>query len=84
MFYPQEEFDAQLEELIELGFSPEDANQIVRAQMDKDEAEYWQWRDEQDAIHAHDEMERDHDEPYEPELNDSWCEDQYEVDADYL
>ena len=27
----------------------------------------------------YDELERDHDEPYEPELNDSWYDDQYEL-----
>lgn len=28
----------------------------------------------------HDELERDHDESYEPELNDSWYEDQYDIE----
>lgn len=32
----------------------------------------------------YDELERDHDEPYEPDLGDSWYEDQWELDADYL
>ncbi len=29
---------------------------------------------------AHDSLERDHDEPYEPDYGDSWYEDQYELD----
>ena len=32
---------------------------------------------------AHDELERDWDEPYEPDLGDSWYDDQYELDTDY-
>ena len=32
----------------------------------------------------HDELERDHDEPYEPDYGDSWYDDQYELDADYI
>lgn len=31
----------------------------------------------------HDELERDHDEPYEPDYGDSWYDDQYELDTDY-
>lgn len=46
------------------------------------EREYNQMLDEERAYHDH--MERDHDEAYEPELNDSWYEDQYELDTDYL
>lgn len=33
---------------------------------------------------AHDELERDWDEAYEPEINDNWYDEQYEVDADYV
>lgn len=33
---------------------------------------------------AHDELERDWDEPYEPDYNDNWYDEQYELDADYL
>lgn len=32
----------------------------------------------------HDELERDHDEPYEPDYGDSWYDDQYELDTEYL
>ena len=37
---------------------------------------------EAQANQSYDELERDHDEPYEPELNDSWYEDQYDL-GDY-
>lgn len=33
---------------------------------------------------AHDALERDHDEAYEPEINDNWYDEQYELDTDYL
>ena len=32
----------------------------------------------------HDELERDHDEAYEPDYGDSWYDDQYELEADYI
>lgn len=32
----------------------------------------------------YDELERDHDEPYEPETNDNWYDEQFELDTDYL
>lgn len=32
----------------------------------------------------HDELERDHDEPYEPDYADSWYDEQYELDTDYI
>lgn len=32
----------------------------------------------------HDEFERDHDEQYEPDIGNSWYEDQYELDSDYI
>lgn len=35
------------------------------------------------ADDSYDELERDHDEPYEPDLADSWYEDQFELDTDY-
>ena len=31
----------------------------------------------------HDELERDHDEAYEPDYGDSWYDEQYELEADY-
>lgn len=39
---------------------------------------------EQYAGHSYDELERDHDEAYEPDYGDSWYEDQYELDTDYV
>ena len=33
---------------------------------------------------AYDELERDHDEQYEPDYGDSWYDDQYELEADYI
>ena len=83
-FYPVDEFEFAVEELVEQGYSRQQAYELVREQERKDEQEYMEWREQEAAIHAHDELERDHDEPYEPELNDSWYEDQYEVDTDYL
>ena len=32
----------------------------------------------------HDELDRDHDEPYEPDVCDSWYDEQYELDTDYI
>ena len=32
----------------------------------------------------YDELERDHDEQYEPDYGDSWYDDQYELEADYI
>jgi hypothetical protein len=46
------------------------------------EREYNEWLDEERAYHAH--MERDHDESYEPNYSDSWYDEQYELEADYL
>ena len=76
MFYPQEEFDFQVAELVEKGFSHKDATQLVTAQMLKDEEEYHQWRQEQDEIARQEEMYAEH--------NDSWYDDQFELDTDYL
>jgi len=39
---------------------------------------------EQYAGYSHDELERDHDESYEPDYSDSWYDEQYELEADYL
>jgi len=49
--------------------------------------EAWEMLCEQEAHMAehvagyHDELERDHDEPYEPDYGDSWYEDQYDLDS---
>lgn len=47
------------------------------------EREYNQILDEERQQY-HDALERDHDEPYVPETNDNWYEEQYELDTDYL
>lgn len=31
----------------------------------------------------HDELERDYDEPFEPDCDDSWYDEQYELESDY-
>lgn len=46
------------------------------------EREYNQILEEERALHDH--LERDHDEPYEPETNDNWYDEQYELDTDYV
>ena len=58
---------------------PED---MTKEEIAEFEREYEQWLKEEQAYHDH--MERDHDEPYEPEVNDNWYDEQYEVDTDYL
>jgi hypothetical protein len=83
MFYPQDEFEFQVQELIEVGYSRQLAEEIVRNREELDEREYNEWREQEEAIHAHDELERDWDEPYEPDC-DSWYDEQYELDTDYL
>lgn len=40
--------------------------------------------EERYAGYSHDELERDHDEPYEPDYADSWYDEQYELDTDYV
>jgi len=84
MFYPQDEFEFQVQELINVGYSRQLAEAIVRDREYADEREYNEWREQEEAIHAHDHLERDHDEPYEPETNDNWYDEQYELDTDYL
>lgn len=54
---------------------------FTKEDIEEFEREYNEWLDEERAYHDH--MERDHDEAYEPEINDSWYEDQYELDTDY-
>lgn len=76
MFYPQEEFDFQVDELVQQGFSLDDARVLVTAQMHKDEEEFHQWRQEQDEIARQEETYAEH--------NDSWYDDQFELDTDYL
>ena len=46
------------------------------------EREYNQILEEERTSHDH--LERDHDEPYEPETNDNWYDEQYELNEDYV
>ena len=76
MFYPAEEFEAQMTALIAQGYPEDLARDQVLAQESRDEEEYNQWRDEQDEIARQEEMYAEH--------NDSWYEDQYDLDfADF-
>ena len=75
MFYPQEVFEAQVQEFVAQGFSVESAVSLTREQEARDQEEYHQWRDEQDEIARQEEMYAEH--------NDSWYDDQYELDTDY-
>ena len=49
MFYPQEEFEAQMNELLALGYPEEVAYDIVRTREMEDEEDYLRWLDEQDS-----------------------------------
>ena len=76
MFYPQEEFEFQVQELIKVGYSRQLAEAIVRDREETDEREYNEWREEQDEIARQEEMYAEH--------NDNWYDEQYELDTDYL
>lgn len=65
MFYSNEEFNAQVQELMDLeGYSFAEACGIVQERMEADELEYRQWRDEEEQY----------------AVNDTWYDDQYELD----
>jgi hypothetical protein len=49
MFYSMEEFEAQMADLIAKGIADAEAYDIVRKREQEDEAEYEQWRREQDS-----------------------------------
>jgi hypothetical protein len=49
MFYSMEEFEAQMAELTAKGYADDVAYDIVRKREQEDEAEYEQWRREQDS-----------------------------------
>ncbi len=76
MFYPHEEFEFQVQELINAGYSRQLAEEIVRVREAQDEREYMEWRDEQDEIARQEEMYAEH--------NDNWYDEQYELDMDYI
>lgn len=89
----QDEIDALYEELIYLDEIAGELDPESNARIDARRAEIKQEiRDLQslgtvtgcDPAEYHDELERDHDEPYEPETDDNWYDEQYELDTDYL
>ena len=62
MFYSNEEFEAQMADLIAKGIADAEAYDIVRLREQEDAEEYEQWRSQQ---------------------NDTWYDDQYEVDTEF-
>jgi hypothetical protein len=84
-FYSIEEYEFQVRELEEEGLCRSDAQAVVDAREMRDAREYAEFRREEDRVDAYDELERDHDEPYEPEPDaylDASYEDQYDL-GDY-
>jgi hypothetical protein len=70
MFYSNDEFNFQVQELMDTErYSFAEACGIVQTRMDADELEFQEWRDQTAK---------------EVDLNDSWYENQYELDADYI
>jgi len=53
-----------------------------RIDIERGEGQFWEVNAELQVI-AHDDMERDWDERYEPDC-DSWYDEQYELDTDYI
>ena len=80
-FYSNEEYEAQVAELILEGICRLDAQAIVDANELRDAREYEAFREFDKQFY--DELERDHDEPYEPDAYlDASYEDQYDL-GDY-
>jgi hypothetical protein len=65
MFYSQEEYNAQIEELLAQGLTLDQAGAQVEENMAEDERDYNEFRNRQI-------------------INDSWYENQYELDTDYI
>jgi hypothetical protein len=74
-FFPVDEFESQVEELVELGYSRQVAVEMVRREEAEAELEYNQWREEQAEIARQEEMYAEQD--------DNWYDEQYELEADY-
>ena len=74
MIYPPEMTAEEIEQF------EYEINRII--DIERNEGQFWAVNAELQMI-AHDELERDWDEPYEPDC-DSWYDDQYELDTDYL
>jgi len=74
-FFPVDEFESQVEELVELGYSRQVAVEMVRKEEAEAELEYNQWREEQEEIARQEEMYAEQD--------NNWYDEQYELEADY-
>jgi len=72
MFFPVDEFESQVEELVELGYSRQVAVEMVRQEEAEAEREYNEWREEQADIARQEEMYAEH--------NDNWYDEQYELE----
>jgi len=68
MFYSQEEFHAQLNDLIAQGLSVEEAGAVVEQNMYEDEQEYIKWLDEENRV---------------AEMNDNWYDEQFDMDFEH-
>ena len=75
MYYPPEMTE---QEIMEFEY---EINKIIDTE--RGEGQFWAENAELQVI-AYDELERDWDEPYEPDANDNWYDEQYELDTDYL
>lgn len=81
-FYPQEMTE---QEIMEFEY---EVNKIIDTE--RGEGQFWAENAELQVIAEeqrdvyYDELERDHDEQYEPDYGDSWYDDQYELDTDYV
>ncbi len=71
MFYPPEMTKEEIEQF------EYEINKMI--DIERGEGPFWEVNAELQVV-AHDELERDHDEPYEPEYNDNWYDEQFEVD----
>jgi uncharacterized protein YoaH (UPF0181 family) len=68
MFYSQEEFQAQLKDLLAQGLSVGEAGAVVEQNMYEDEQEYIKWLDEETHV---------------AEMNDNWYDEQFDVDFEH-
>jgi hypothetical protein len=68
MFYSQEEFQAQLKDLLAQGKSLDEAGAIVEQHMYEDEQEYIKWLDEENRV---------------AEMNDNWYDNLSDVEFEH-
>lgn len=71
MYYPPEMTAEEIEQF--------EYEYNKRLDIERNEGQFWAVNAELQVV-AHDELERDWDEPYEPETNDNWYDEQYELD----